>query len=162
MDEKIRTFLTEGLKTYREAKATLEFFEQEVSNQLTSAVKARKGWDPLKNPNIKAPEVDGGESKNYGRWVAISIEGKSPRDEDVKIDCGVWWFPEVLSGHLMIYASFTDHPKRLLNFPWTQTNSTVCAFNWFKRTFLYYPLTDPIEIDPALNQLLDEILKQLL
>ena len=90
----------------------------------------------------------------------MDIEGVSHRSEPVAIDCGVWWNALKNEGPI-IYASYTGEPKRVLKFPWIKKDKEIKSFDRWNRTFLYVPGLKSADIGDSLNQLLDELLKQL-
>jgi hypothetical protein len=160
MNNKMKSFLREGARQYADALATVAAFEQQMSELLETAVQNRKQWHPLKGPRISKTQINrkNGES---GYWIAIFIEGKSPRGEKAKIDCGLWWCLRGINKPI-VYASYYDKPKRVLKFAWRdQRNGIQSHVLDEERTILYLPLKDPTTISFSLKRLLDAILGQL-
>jgi hypothetical protein len=54
MNDKTSSFLSEGLKVYPEARATVTLFEQEIINLLSAATKRRTQWFQLKDHRVKS------------------------------------------------------------------------------------------------------------
>lgn len=153
-----RRFLEEGIKRYEEARDTIIAFEQAMKEVLKQATNNRHDWKPLKGVEIKRPSAS--PSSQYGYWIAIEVRGKSPRGENVVLDCGLWWkWHEV--GHPFIYTNYYNEPKRVRDFHWDSKGSDIRSFPAWNRTFLYLPLRKPDEIEVSLNRLLDALLKQL-
>ena len=160
MNEFMTPFLCEGLSVYAEARATITFFEEEIAKLLMDAVGSRENWPFLESRKISQAKSDKGIGQN-GYWVAMDIEGLSPHRKDiVMIDCGVWW-NVVKNENPIIYASFTGDPKNGLQFLWPKKEQKIKSFDKWNRTFLYLPGSKSADIGDSLNQLLDELLKQL-
>lgn len=159
MNEPMKPFLLEGLSVYAEARATIAFFEQEICKLLQDAAELREDWPFLKSKKICQPKSEKGAGQ-LGYWVAMAIEGTSHRGEPIEIDCGVWW-NALRNGGPIIYASFTGEPKRVLTFSWTKQEDGIKSFDRFGRTFLYISALKSTDIGGSLNQILDELLKQL-
>ena len=160
MNDDTKPFLNEGLKVYPEARATLLFFEQEIINVLAAAVARREQWHPLKNHRVKSNKAD----KNAGQggfWVSMDIEGLSQRDEQINIDCGIWWKALENDDCAIIYASFSTAPKQLFEFQRSQQESGIRNFDRWDRTFFYISVMEATDIGKSLNLVLNELLKQL-
>jgi len=95
-----------------------------------------------------------------GYWKHPRQEGVSPRGDEVKIDCGVWWNAPEGNGPI-IYASFYETPKRVLIFSWGKQRQGISSFDDHGKTYLYMPVPKSLDITWALNRLLDALLKQL-
>jgi hypothetical protein len=160
MNGEIKTFLNEGLKAYVDANATLTFFEQEMMRHILASLRQRAQWLPLKNHKIK-PMGPGGDLNESSSWFNWYIDGQSPREELVRIDCGIWWNAWEKDGSAVVYASYSGEPKHLLKFNWSKKGQGIDSFEWRGRTILYLPVSDSNEIGKILNRLLDELLKQL-
>jgi hypothetical protein len=159
MNDQMKSFLQEGVRSYSEARQTLATFEGEMQRLLAIAVRDRARWSPMKNHRISPPFVGGGRG-DYGWWVAVAITGRSPRREDAEIDCGLWWnVPEMREP--IIYASFYRKPTRVVNFKWDSGKQGIASFPHVGRTFLYAPVPETLDIGKPLNRLLDALLKQL-
>lgn len=158
MNDTRQPFLDDGLNVYAKARATLTFFEDEIGKLLLAAVERREKWPFLESHKIFQPKSGG--TGPVGYWVAMPIKGLSHRKELFEIDCGVWW-NALKNQSPIIYASFTGEPKRVLKFSWINQRQGINSFDRFSRTFLYLPLLKSTDIEDALNQVLDELLKQL-
>ena len=150
-------FLDEGLSVYAEAKASIAFFERELVKRLREAAVQRNKMPFLKSHEVIPPEPGGGDGEF---WVSMVTKGVSLRSESVDIDCGVWWnSPE--NKDAIIYASFYTEPKRVLKFSWTNQENGIKSFDRWERTFLYLPGSKVSDVGNSLNNLLDNLLKQL-
>jgi hypothetical protein len=95
-----------------------------------------------------------------GLWIAVAVTGRSPRGEEADIDCGIWW--DVLEpNEPVLYASFYDKPKRVLEFTWPDGKQGISSAVRYDRTFLYVPVPKSAEIELPLNRLLDALLPRL-
>jgi len=159
MNEETKPFLKQGMNVYAQARETLAFFEQEMIKLLSGVIERREKWHSLKDRKVFT-EADRTRGQ-LGYWVAAEIRGRSQRDEQVKIDCGIWWMALQDDDSPIVYASFTDTPKRLLQFSWNRSEKNIRSFDRWGRTFLYLPASDPADIGKSLNRLLDELLKQM-
>ena len=159
MDTGMKSFLEEGVKQYAEAKHTIAAFENELVQLLKAAVDKREDhWSPLikRTVTVNRPKAGGGD----GFYISVAIWGKSPRFGDAEIDCGLWWdAPQITKP--IIYASFYYKPERVVGFAWTGQKGGIRSFAYHRRTFLYIPLTDKLEIEKSINSMIDVLLKKL-
>lgn len=157
----MRPFLQEGLKQYVKAMNTIAAFETQAGLLLKAAVERRqkKRWSPLKGVRFGRPSPGGG-SGGDGYWISIAITGKSQRDGEAEIDCGLWWKAPDISEPI-IYAEFYYKPKRVMKFSWDGKKKGIRSFEGWGRTFLYLPIPQSLEVEGPLNWLLDALLKQL-
>jgi hypothetical protein len=161
MNDKTNTenrFLEEGIKRYEEARDTIIAFEREMETLLDEVVANRQNWKPLKRKDTKPASAS--TSFQFGYWISIEINGKSPRGEGVVLDCGLWWKNGV-DDNPLVYASYYHKPKDICNFSWKDKGSDVRHISRWKRAFLYLPFRKPEEIEGSLNRVLDSLLKQL-
>ena len=159
MNTEMGSFLRQGIGLYSEARHTLAAFEREMEKLLGAALQSRARWSPLKKHRIGRPGAGGGRG-DYGWWVSADITGRSPRGEEVLIDCGVWW--DVLEADKpVLYASFYHKPKRVRIFKWPEGKQGISSSNLYGRTFLYVPVPKSVQIEKPLTRLLDALLKQL-
>jgi hypothetical protein len=158
MNEAMQPFLNDGLNVYVKAKATIAFFEQEITELLLAGARRRQKLPCLDSHKISRCKSNGDGS--YGHWIAIFFEGLSHLKEPVKIDCGVWWnSPE--KDEPIVYASFYEEPKRVLVFSGNEKAQEIKSFVSYNRTYLYLPASKATDIGDSLNRILDELLKQL-
>jgi|HubBroStandDraft_6_1064221.scaffolds.fasta_scaffold164613_2 hypothetical protein len=159
MQTEMVPFLQEGVRQYVEAKHTVAAFEDAMWETLRKAVDARKDWSPLISPRPdRRPTIGGGGKDGY--WIATGISGLSPRKEDAEIDCGFWWTFDKPNDPI-VYAGFYHKPIDRVKFKWSNQEGGILSFEAYKRTFLYLPLPESLEIQDSLNRLLDALLKQL-
>ncbi len=159
MQNEMRPFLQEGLRQYVEAKNTVAAFEGAMWEALRKAVDAKKHWSPLVEvPQERRPSIGGGGNDGY--WIATTISGRSPRNEETVIDCGFWWTVDK-PNEPIIYVSFYHKPIDKMKFEWNGQELDIFSFERYKRTFLCLPLPESLEVQDSLNRLLDALLKQL-
>ena len=60
MNETMKPFLNEGLRFYAQARATMTFFEAEISKLLLNAVEQREEWPFLESHKVIQPKPDKG------------------------------------------------------------------------------------------------------
>jgi len=169
MNEKLREFLKEGMKRYEEAYHTLQFFEKSVESIIRDILEKKNNWGTfvLKKSN-DAIETSSGYGSGAGRWIdgivtgSITIRGKK---HDAIINCGIWWGAEYKGkSGTIIYTSFYEQPKDLLNFEYREKDPQVHSFSRWKRTYLYKePKPDynlVVNLPQDLNLILDVLQKQ--
>jgi hypothetical protein len=157
MPDEMKPFLEEGIQRYAEAKDTITAFENAMCQLLRSAIESRS-WSPLKNSEVGRPRPGGTGGKD-GYWIATSISGTSPKNEETEIDCGLWWNAPGRSGPI-IYTSFYHKPERLVRFQW-KGGQDISSFDGRNRTFLYVPVPNPLAIEGPINTILDALLARL-
>jgi hypothetical protein len=159
MNETMQPFLDDGLSVYAKAKATLTFFEAEIGKLLSKAVERRGQWPYLESHKLSPPEPGGGDSGDY--WIVMFVEGSSHRKEQVKIECGIWWNAVDDNGNPIVFGCFHG-PENIITVPsWEKQEQGIASFNRWGRKHLYLPITKSTNIRDSLNQVLDELLKQL-
>jgi len=158
MDDSMNSFLNDGLGVYAKARATLALFEVEIGKLISASVQHRERWSSLRIGKTSQPTRDKGFEPD-GYWMYIKIEALSHRQEQVVIECGIWWNATV-NCNAIIYGCF-HQPGRIMAFPWKKEQSGIESFNRWNKTHLYLPVEKNTEIDGVLNQILDQLLIQL-
>jgi hypothetical protein len=156
MSDTVESFLDRGLSVYENAKSTIAFFEDEIGKILSATLEQREIWPSIKTRKIPRPK--GGNSPGDGFWLLIQIEALSCRNEEIKIECGIWW--KQLNQKPIIYGCFHE-PKSVRIFPSKKPELSINSFQYWDKTHLYLPITKADEIGNALNKVLDELLNQL-
>jgi hypothetical protein len=152
----MKPFFEEGVRRYAEAKATITAFESGMCQSLGKAVESRSDWSPLKKQKLGRPKP-GGAGGGDGYWIAMSISGISLRNEETEIDCGLWWDAPKMAEPI-VYSSFYHKPERVVKFTWKNQKQGIKSFDGFRRTFLYLPVPEPLEVEEPIGRLLDSLL----
>lgn len=156
MKENDQSFLDEGLAVYGEARATLIFFEREVSNIISSALDNRKSWNPLENVNRRF-NADRSQGQ-HGYWINATVVGNMAQKDRLTIECGLWWNAFKNDRSPIVYGGFFETPAGVMRFDWDESHKEIRALEAWNRTYLYIPIANAIKIENSLNVILDELL----
>jgi len=167
MNEKLQGFLREGMKKYREAHQTLQFFEKKVESIIRDTLEKKDNWDTFVLAERKdAIEISSGDNKIWGKYIHGIAEGSitiGRKKHDAKIEVGLCWGRPHRGKSDIIFAGFFEGPKALLNFECKDPR--ILSSSWYGKTFLYrelepdYDLVDNLPKD--MNLLLDVLQKQI-
>ena len=157
MKSDIGPFLREGIKSYAEARFTIETFEREMISTLRSALSSFADWSQLSDVDIGRIKA-GGSADNF--WIETTVTGASVLHGPVEINLGLWWNAPDIPDPIM-FASFYRKPEALLAFRWPAAKDGIGSFAWSRRTILHLPVVEAGDIEPGMHRLLRELLGQL-
>jgi hypothetical protein len=152
----MNAFLKDGIRLYFDAVDAVTVFETEMKKLLKRTVDARTNWESLSERRVKPPTADGGDD---GRYIYTFIECKSPVEQNLKIECGLWWKAPQMTGPIVYAGIFRRNLG--VKFDWNEAGNEIRSFEYFDRTFLHLPLPASADLEAPVNQLLDAILRQL-
>jgi hypothetical protein len=152
----LEEFIRNGRTSYREAKQATNAFEQEVLGRLRSIVSQRSKWGPFDKGRMTT-SLGGDESDGY--YVGLCLKGQVGK-EAVEIELGLWWLTSrhQFAAKEVVFASFAGGPARLRQFRPDSADLARC-FAWDERTYLAEPMPEDMDPAPALNRLLDALVR---
>lgn len=159
MNKELEAFLQEGIKRYSSAINTVEQFQTKAGDELEGIL--RKRISALGGPavpfNKDSFRGKPGRAADWGNWIYSRFIGKLAKTKNnIELEVGIWWEPPELSLPVIFYAGVMNEDN----------DKYAKAVIKNKRLFPYdkWLCVDPspeVNIERDLNELLDEIVRQL-
>lgn len=152
----MEAFLREGLKRYPEARHTVETFEEEIKERLTSLLTGKTDWLNFKPRPDDQPRAVSAKTGNGmdGCWIWAS---RLAHDNDDTLSLGLWWgCPR--ADDLILYASYWKAGGRELDIKLeSPTPPVVCKPADTSKRRLFVHLKEGDDLAEMARLLLDDM-----
>jgi len=151
MDEKMESFLKEGILRYREAFNTIRTFEDNITKRLKDILKERTDWNDFLPDKASIRHTNPGR---YYTWKNAVISGVKKSDNTHReLQIGITWDE---NDPYYFFANFSNDPTK---FAYSQSSDKIQAKNAWATLLCIVPGNDEFDLDRDYNLVLDELLK---
>ncbi len=159
------TFLIEGIGRYAEARATLDYFEEELPGRLARVLEKERTWGRFDHTDCEVYDIEFKSESGWGYWAAASLDGRI--DGDPKRKCGlvigIWWGAPKKSVPIQIYGSawYKKPDQELGAKDYRVKNSAIRVADLGSGTYLLSPFDSKKSFNDMFEPIIAEIVKAL-
>lgn len=158
MNERLESFMREGLQTYPKAFSTVRLFQAELERRLRELLESKDDWTSFEFPEDgKTIKTESDARDSLGAWVCAIATGVLVKKHDARIDVGVWWSPPTIKVPVIVYASVYGRPEDLVRFKATSSSPRVKIGVVGSGTRVYVEPSPAFDVTADVNLVLDEL-----